>query len=256
MGIIFDIKRFAIHDGTGIRTTVFLKGCPLNCWWCHNPESQSFGINNSELREGIGPKISVKELVEEIEKDTIFFDESNGGVTFSGGEPLSQAIFLKNVLLECKKRDIHTTLDTSGYADTETFEDIAKYVDLFLFDLKLIDDKKHQKYTGVSNEQILINLRRLSDLGSNIIIRIPVIPGINDTDEDILQFIHVLKDLRIKGIDLLPYHKIAAHKYQKMELVYKMDNISEPSEDSLSRLRDTLKSVRYSNQIIDIRIGG
>ncbi len=256
MGIIFDIKRFAIHDGTGIRTTVFLKGCPLNCWWCHNPESQSFGINNSELREGIGPKISVKELVEEIEKDTIFFDESNGGVTFSGGEPLSQAIFLKNVLLECKKRDIHTTLDTSGHVNPEVLKNMVEYVDLFLYDLKVIDDEKHKRYTGVSNQLILANLKLLSDLGCKIIIRIPIIPGINDGDEDIKQFIQVLKDLKIQRIDLLPYHQIAEHKYHRLGLAYKMENISEPSEDSLTRIRDTLKSVKYSNQIIDIRIGG
>ena len=147
-GIIFDIKKYALHDGPGIRTTVFLKGCPLNCWWCHNPEGQNpeperFLTNQTVNHEIIGREVTVDEVIAEIEKDRIFYDESGGGATFSGGEPLMQPDFLKNLLTACQIRDISTVLDSCGYAAWEIIEKIKDKVDLFLYDLKMIDDKKH-----------------------------------------------------------------------------------------------------------------
>ena len=184
-GIIFNIQRFAIHDGPGIRTTVFFKGCPLRCWWCHNPEShkilpekfdgcnlrrgfdQSFSMNKDE----IGKEISVDELMNEIVKDRVFYEESGGGVTFSGGEPLMQPEFLIESLKECKALGIHSAVDTSGYTSEGVIDRVSSYADLFLFDLKLMNDDVHEKYTGVSNQIILKNLIELDQLGKKIIIK-------------------------------------------------------------------------------------
>ena len=139
-GFIFDIKKFAIHDGPGIRSTVFLKGCPLECWWCHNPEGQNLEPEKMEGKDIVGEEVTVDWVIKEIEKDRIFYDQSGGGVTFSGGEPLMQPEFLQQLVLECKKRGIHTTLDTSGYAPADVFIPFIDIVDLFLYDLKIIDE--------------------------------------------------------------------------------------------------------------------
>ncbi|OYT13869.1 MAG: hypothetical protein B6I19_02890 [Bacteroidetes bacterium 4572_114] len=165
-GIVFDIKRFAIHDGPGIRTTIFLKGCPLKCWWCHNPESQDIKTFTDvktivldgapfEKQEEIGKLMSVEELLEIIEKESVFYDESGGGVTFSGGEPLLQHEFLLEILKALKQKNIHTTVDTCGFAKWEIFEQIIDYTDLFLYDLKHIDQKKHKLFTGADNKQMI-----------------------------------------------------------------------------------------------------
>ncbi|NHZ87227.1 MAG: radical SAM protein, partial [Planctomycetia bacterium] len=163
-GIIFDIKKYAIHDGPGIRTTVFFKGCTMECQWCHNPESKNFGIEEfvikdrvkkSTKHEIVGYEMTIDEVMEKIEKDRVFYDESNGGVTFSGGEPLVQINFLLELLKVCKKSNIYTVVDTSGEASWKDFEKILNYVDLFLYDLKIIDNELHKKYTGVPNKRVL-----------------------------------------------------------------------------------------------------
>ena len=172
-GIIYDLKKYAIHDGPGIRTTVFLKGCPLDCWWCHNPESrknepQSSGKKNlhknlallNSDKNLIGIKVTTNEVMHEIRKDVLFYDESGGGVTFSGGEPLQQTDFLKMLLAECKAEHIHTVVDTSGYVEYKYFEEIRSLTDLFLYDLKFIDDALHLKYTGVSNRLMQLVYRK------------------------------------------------------------------------------------------------
>ena len=262
-GIIFDIKKFAIHDGPGIRTTVFLKGCPLKCWWCHNPESQSFEIekikvnsttekDSEAIQKEIGKKISVIEVMDEILKDRIFYDESGGGITFSGGEPLSQSKFLLSLLLKCKEEEIHTVLDTSGFIKPDILFEIAKHVNLFLYDLKFIDDSKHVKYIGVSNNIILGNLKMLVELKKNIIIRIPIIPTINDTDEEILNFLDYLSKLNyIEKIDLLPFHKIGKDKYDQLNMTYKMEDIQEPSKSHMEELK-----VKFESFGFDVSIGG
>jgi pyruvate formate lyase activating enzyme len=263
-GIIFDIKRFAVHDGPGIRTTVFLKGCAANCWWCHNPESQSIEIEKAirknqlegreiEEQEIIGRSITVPELLREISKDRIFFEESGGGVTFSGGEPLMQPEFLKDVLIYSRASGFHTTLDTTGYATAKIFDSIIPHVDLFLYDLKFIDDQLHQKYTGVSNQSILNNLKKISHSDSKFIIRYPVVPGITDEQrnvDQIMDFIVSLKHKKLK-LDLLPYHTIARHKYHKMGMAYMMGDKKKPSIKSIKKLKNKLESVG-----LQVDIGG
>ena len=173
-GKIFDIKRFAIHDGPGIRTTVFMHGCPLNCWWCHNPESiRKISRNNSDsesndkfdsacgsVQDPLLTEWTVEKLFGEIQKDKIFFEESGGGVTLSGGEPMLQYEFLQSFLEECRNQDIHTVVDTSGYVPYQYFASINDYVDLYLYDLKIIDEEEHKKFTGVSNKLIIDNLKK------------------------------------------------------------------------------------------------
>lgn len=261
-GMIFDIKRFSIHDGPGIRTTVFFKGCPLNCWWCHNPESQAlepemmFRQNRcirceacrticeqgaiswdddvistdaakctlcgdcveacyAEARELIGQEMTAAQVMAEIERDIAFYDESGGGATFSGGEPLWQIDFLLDLLRACQEKDIHTAVDTCGFATWETIDSVREYVDLFLYDLKLMNDAKHREFTTVSNQLILSNLQALADKGENIILRVPIIPEINDAVEDLRQLGAFAATLpHVNQMSLLPYHPTAVEKYR------------------------------------------
>jgi pyruvate formate lyase activating enzyme len=265
-GIIFNIQRFAINDGPGIRTTVFFKGCPLRCWWCHNPESHKTlpeKIDGCNLRRGfdqsftmqkdeIGKEVSVDELMNEIVKDKIFFEESVGGVTFSGGEPLMQPEFLIELLKECNSNGIYSAVDTSGYADTEIINQVAPYSDLFLYDLKMMNDEVHQKYTGVSNQLILKNLIELDQLGKKIIIRIPVVPDITDSDENlraIRGFISYLNNL--VEIDLLPYHRAGEGKYKKYGKENKMDKTESPDSKNLESIKQFFSELKCK-----VKIGG
>jgi pyruvate formate lyase activating enzyme len=263
-GTIFDIRRFSIHDGPGIRTTVFFKGCPLRCLWCHNPESQSpfpelilqpnrctlcgecleacpngaiyqegdriltqrdkcqlcqscARVCYAEARRFTGQELSLAQVMDEITRDTAFYDQSGGGVTFSGGEPLYQAFFLEGLLAACKELEIHTVLDTCGYAPFQTLERLRGWVDLFLFDLKHLEDAVHRELTGVSNRLILDNLERLAGLGHDIYLRVPLIPGVNDD----LDHLHALAQYaaglpHLLGLDLLPYHAIGVEKYVRL----------------------------------------
>lgn len=298
LGRTINIQKYSIHDGPGIRTTVFLKGCPLRCWWCHNPESQStkheimffderctscgvcvkrcrekaieikekypiidenkctlcgkctdFCPNNA--REYIGQDMSVQEVMEEIIKDEVFYDESNGGVTFSGGEPLLQADFLNEVLKRCKNRGIHTAVDTSGYASWDKFEKITDKVDLFLFDIKLMNNEKHIKYIGVENLLILDNLKKLSDKGANIFIRMPIIAGINDDDEHVDEVIKFLSNLRILQINLLAYHKIGMDKYRRLKMHYRLSGMEKPTDEVIAKIGEKLKKSGFK-----VKIGG
>lgn len=260
MAGVFNIMRFATHDGPGIRTTVFLKGCPLSCWWCHNPEGQSYrpqvlyfeercrhcgdclaacpqGVADfacrrcavcaeacqAEARQVAGKRVTLGEVVREIEKDVIFFDESGGGVTLSGGEPVAQPHFAEALLQACRDRGIHTVLETCGFAHPETFLRVALAADMVLFDLKLMDPARHKQYTGVSNRGILRNLEHLAERGRAVRVRIPVVPGINDSDEDAGQFSEYLKKLGIRDIEWLPYHHIGVEKYRRLGLTYRLN---------------------------------
>ncbi|MFC2119626.1 glycyl-radical enzyme activating protein [Bacteroidota bacterium] len=265
VGIIFDIKRFAIHDGPGIRTTVFFKGCPLRCWWCHNPESHKVlpekfdgckfrsNINHSlSSQDEVGREVTIPELMREIEKDSVFYDESGGGVTFSGGEPTMQPDFLLSLLTECKEKGFHTTVDTSGYASTRIFEKIIDHTDLFLYDLKLMNDDLHQKYTGVSNKLIQKNLKWLDDNQKNICIRIPVVPGITDTQENISDTINFLLKLEnISEINLLPYHKAGEGKYSRFKKENKLAGIKTPENGYMEKVVEQFKILPHK-----IKIGG
>jgi len=254
-GTIFDIKRFAIHDGPGIRTTVFLKGCPLKCPWCQNPEGQNpdleAAIRAIPVEEGTGANtdetmgrvVDVKEVMGEIEKDILFYDESGGGVTFSGGEPLAQPEFLRSLLEACKEKNMHTCLDTCGYASPEVVASVVDKVDLFLYDLKVMDDTQHQKYTGMSNRLILENLKTLDELGKRVIIRFLVIPAITDTEENLsiaADFVASLTNVR--DVSLLPYHRIASEKYKRLRRKNEMEDVPQPSDKTMRAVRAHLES--------------
>lgn len=253
-GIIFDIKRFAVHDGPGIRTTVFMKGCPLSCIWCHNPESlnPSPEISPKNVKigdkvfienESVGREISCEELMDEIRKEKIFMEESEGGITFSGGEPLFQHQFLRNMLMRCKKENIHTAVDTSGYASWKIIEGLLPFVDLFLYDIKMIDEADHKKYTGVNNKLILENLYKLSSEKKNIRMRIPIISGINDSENifSIADFLDTLPN-SVLGIDLLPFHNTASHKYIRFGMKNELASIKTPDKKDLKETKQYLES--------------
>jgi pyruvate formate lyase activating enzyme len=283
-GLIFDIKRYSINDGPGIRITIFFKGCPLRCAWCHNPESFSTQVqkmytaskcigavecirvcpNNAltltpqgivtdvarcELCEKCGEACptkaiemtgqiySVNQLMEIIEKERLVFDQSNGGVTISGGEPLLQSEFLIELLDACGERGFHRSVDTSGFADTTKLLEVAKRTDLFLYDLKLMDSKSHREFTGVNNEKILFNLEELAKIGANINIRFPFIGGVNTNSENVEKMAEFIAGLAgdKKVVNLLPYHQIAAHKYKKLGKEYDSGIMNEPSMEELER---------------------
>jgi pyruvate formate lyase activating enzyme len=298
-GIVFDIKKFSIHDGPGIRTTVFFKGCPLRCTWCHNPESQSLarermfrasrcircggclatcsqgaiswngrlpvtddakctlcgdcvGACFAEAREIVGQEMSVAQVMAEVERDVAFYDQSGGGVTFSGGEPLTQPDFLLALLRACQEQEIHTVLDTCGYAAWETLDRVRGYVDLFLYDLKVMDDAKHRQFTGVSNERILGNLRALAERGHKIILRMPVIPGVNDDEESVRQIGRFAASLpQVRRVDLLPYHHTAADKYERLERAYALVDARPLSDKRMADLARVLQKLD-----IKVKIGG
>jgi len=251
--IVFDIKRFAIHDGPGIRTSIFFKGCPLNCWWCHNPESCSIGIQHLDFEfkgsKTIGWKISTQQLLAEVEKDRVFYEESDGGITFTGGEPLMQAEFLIEAAQLFKKLDLHLTLDTTGYAKHEIFKNAVELMDLVLFDIKQMNEKKHFEQTGVSNKMIFQNLEYLIKKGKEVYIRFPMIPGINDDEVNLKEMANYLLSLKEKWrIHLLSYHRIAEGKYQRLGLEDKMLGIEEPSEKRVQEVKGQLE--KYGFEVI------
>lgn len=302
-GTIFNIKRYSIHDGPGIRTTVFLKGCPLNCVWCHNPEGIESGASffydakkclkcmscvrscpkgcislyestikinfdrcthcdacvkacpaNALTKNGVC--YSSHELFEMIKKDSPFFDESGGGVTFSGGEPMFQYDFLHEMLLKCKEHGLNTALDTSGYASVEKFDKIRRLVDVFLYDIKFADEAHHIQYTGVSNKLIMKNLKFLLSKEANVWIRIPLIPGINDTRENINGTIHILKDLGFSDrVHLLAYHDFSTVKMQKM-----IEKVNRRAKGTINKNNgqlelDTIKEI-FQSQGFEVKVGG
>jgi pyruvate formate lyase activating enzyme len=255
-GIIFDIKRYAIHDGPGIRTTIFLKGCPLRCCWCHNPEGLRPGIektmaygdeNFPKQVRVVGENRTVQSVMDEITRDVLFFDESGGGVTFSGGEPLLQPEFLRALLFHCQKSGIHTAVDTSGYATYDIIDRIIDMVDLFLYDVKFVDPGLHKKYTGKDNRLILSNLKEIDRLSRSTIIRFPVVPGITDTKKNVTQvsqFLSTLKNTR--EIAFLPYHNLAANKYQRLNIENRMKPTSELfPEQSLAGITRHFESLGF-----------
>jgi pyruvate formate lyase activating enzyme len=297
--VIFDIEKFSIHDGPGIRTTVFLKGCPLSCAWCHNPESQARGparwfwerrcigcgacavecgqqaismaggvpvtddgrcvvcgectaVCQTEAREIVGRAMTVAEVMAAILKDVPFYDESGGGVTFSGGEPLAQPEFLTELLRACRIHEIHTAVDTSGLAAWSTLQQISPLVDLFLYDLKVMDDARHRQYTGVSNRPILANLQRLVGQGSRVAVRMPVIPGINDDVANFEQMAGFLLALpRVPPVSLLPYHQAAVDKYTRLGLPYTLDGVTPPGDERMLELARLLQGLGLA-----VKIGG
>lgn len=298
-GIIFDIKKYALHDGPGIRTTVFLKGCPLCCLWCHNPEgigatpqilynnrrciacgeclsvcpegalsNTSEGITTdsamcksdgacaeicpAEARELVGKTALPEDILDTIKKDIPFYDQSGGGVTFSGGEPLMQPNFLLECLTLCGQEGIHRAVDTTGYAKLESIKQIAMQTDLFLYDLKLMDSEKHKQFTGVSNHSILNNLKYLARSGAQIIIRFPLIPGINDDNENIDlvgMYLRILPE--IENVHIIPYHRHQENKYVRLDIENKVRDMPVPTSEDLSRAKKRLEGFG-----LHVEIGG
>ncbi len=281
-GMIFKIERFRLEDGPGIRTTVFIKGCPLRCLWCSNPESQaqypevvyneSLCIpgcqecikacpENGIIRTGerivlnrsvckkchpcaevcdagalrkVGDLTTVGDLYREIERDIPFYQETQGGMTVSGGEPLTNPEFTRDLLKACREKEIHTALDTTGYGE---MDEVLRYTDLVLFDIKQMDSRLHKKYTGVGNEIILENVKKISDRNIPMIIRVPVIPGMNDSGDDVRQLIEFLKNVNFMHVDLLPYHGLGAEKYAQLGREYPLEGLETPNKTDLEAMK-------------------
>jgi pyruvate formate lyase activating enzyme len=276
-GIIFNIQKFCLHDGPGVRTAVFVKGCPLRCKWCSNPESQSekkeiilneklcigcgscaANCPNDAIRVGnsrvaiidrslcsrcgscasqcptlavqvSGKEMSVNEIIDLVESDRLFYQTSGGGITISGGEPLFQPSFLIELLGRMKKKGVNTAIETSGMSLWEVFQDACPLLDWVLFDIKHLDNKKHMEGTGVTNDQILDNLSRLSSSKRNIVLRVPLIPKFNMSESFYEGIIKLVNKTRIRYVNLLPYHRLGRDKYKNLGRSYELMS-AEPQE--------------------------
>ncbi len=297
--VIFDIRRFSIHDGPGIRTAVFFKGCPLRCQWCHNPESQSSqpelilrlnrcihceacvqscpngAVTSSdgeiltdrekcrvcgacadacfpEGRQIVGQVYLPSQVIEIVERDRVFFEQSGGGLTLTGGEPMMQLPFIRLLLHDARQRGLHTVMETCGYASWQAFASILEEVDLFLYDLKLMDDIKHRQFTGVSNQRILENLKQLTARGKMVIVRLPIIPGVNDDAENLAAAGSFIAGLgQVQRVDLLPYHRIAETKYQNLGKEYLLRGLKSPEPKAMEMIASQLREFG-----LDVSIGG
>ena len=266
-GMIFDVQRFSVHDGPGIRTTVFMKGCPLRCRWCHNPEGLSAAPQVQFLREGcigcgrcggertvegafgcpsgalkvLGREWSEEALLEAVLADRDFYG-CDGGVTFSGGECLLQYDFVTRMLRLLKEAGIHTAIDTCGAVPWEAFEAVFPYCDTYLYDVKAADPELHRKYTGQDNVRILRNLRELSRRGADLRIRIPVIPEVNDGSEEIRVVGGILAPLSVRSVTLIPYHTLGKSKYASLGMKVPFETEKAVTETGLRELRTILRS--------------
>ena len=303
-GLISHIQKYSLQDGPGIRTTVFLKGCPLKCAWCHNPENISAqaqvivfkercvrcgacrkvcpqqnrtgaSVNSEGLAGGdpgevsrclacgacvqacptgartlVGHRMRVPEVLEEIMADRIFYDDSQGGVTFSGGEPLAQVEFLRAALVECRRRGVHTVVDTCGFAALESLLSLAPLVDLFLYDVKFVNEARHLEFCGASNRVILENLRALADTRARIWIRVPIIPGVNDSAGEVGAVAEFIASLpAVQQVNLLPYHRIGMHKFQRLGQEYRLPELAPPSAEQMGTVAARFHAAGLKTQV-------
>ena len=295
---VFDIQRFSVQDGPGIRTTIFMKGCPLNCLWCSNPESQnpvpqllyfetrcthchqcieacpsgairkaddgSISLDRqcctacgtcieeclTEARSISGKEVTVGEVCRIVEKDMSYYRNSDGGVTLSGGEPICQPEPLLQLLVKFREMGIHTCLDTCGFADWDILKVAMEHVDLVLMDSKHMNTEAHKKLTGVNNDVILENTARVAARGIPMIIRVPLIPGLNDSDENFSQLGQFMKTCGLTRVDLMPYHRFSLSKHNALGLTYRLDDVTDPKEDEVKRVADTLESFGLTVTIV------
>lgn len=291
---ILNTQRFSTHDGPGIRTVIFFKGCPLNCLWCANPESQLYrselegmpsncigcgacqtacpngaisfaetGIQIDRKRckrcgicakecysktlNYVGKEMTVEQVASEVKKDEVFYKNSGGGYTFSGGEPLSQGDFCLEVLRQCKPYNIHSAMETCGFGDKEIFIELAKELDLIFFDIKHSNSKIHEKLTGVPNEIILDNLKSIQNMALEIIVRTPIIPGLNDNRENIINTAKICLEMdAVKKWELLPFHNLGEHKYEAIGKKYDKNMFKKPSDKHMSELAELANSIMES----------
>ena len=241
-GRIFNIQRFSIHDGPGIRTIVFFKGCYMRCLWCCNPESQEYEIQTlveNGVKKTVGKDVTAEDIMPEILADVTYFRRSGGGVTLSGGEVLAQPEFAKELLKACKENGLHTAIETTLNAPWEDVEKILPYLDLVLMDVKHLDSAKHKRFTGVPNERILENAKKLAATGVELIIRTPVIPTFNDTPEEIKAISNFAASLQgVKEHHLLPYHRLGQDKYTGLSRTYALSEITPPSDEKMNYLKE------------------
>ncbi len=256
VGRIFDIQKYSIHDGPGIRTIVFLKGCALRCRWCCNPESQEFKIQNMKFAGGekvIGRDVTVSEVIKEVAKDMPYYMRSGGGMTLSGGESLLQPEFAVSLLKAAKDLGINTAIETTGFAEFDTIREYLEYLDYVLMDIKHIDERKHKEFTGQSNKLILENARKIARSGANLTIRVPVIPTFNNTPQEIRQIAEFVKTLpNISALHLLPYHRMGEDKYEGLGRMYMLKDIKPMTDEYMEKLLEVAE--KYSG--VPCQIGG
>lgn len=245
-GRIFDIQRFSTHDGSGIRTLVFLKGCPLRCRWCCNPESQLYEIQQMTLggnTKTVGRDVTVEEVLKEVLRDRMYYRRSGGGVTLSGGESLTQPDFAVALLTACQENGVHTAIETTGFAAPETIERYLPVLDCVLMDIKHMDSQKHQEFTTRPNDRILQNARLIAKKAKRLIIRVPVIPTFNDTESEIGAIAAFAASLpNVREIHLLPYHRMGMDKYTGLGREYTMGHITPPTAEHMELLRKKAES--------------
>lgn len=252
-GRIFDIQKFSLHDGPGIRTIVFLKGCALRCRWCCNPESQEYAIQEMTLAgktRTVGRDVTVDEVLSEVRKDRVYYRRSFGGMTLSGGEALCQPEFARALLQAAQAEGITTALESTGFAPYEVIEGILPFLDVFLMDIKHVNSEKHRAFTTRSNERILENARRIAQNARELIIRVPVIPTFNDTEEEIAEIARFAASLPgVTQLHLLPYHRLGQDKYAGLGRTYTLPDLLPPSAEHMERLRQAALTTGLHVQI-------
>lgn len=246
VGRIFDIQKYSIHDGPGIRTIIFLKGCAFRCRWCCNPESQEFEIEKMMFagkEKTVGVDVTVAEVMQEILKDDFYYKRSGGGITLSGGEALLQPDFAIALLRAAKEYGISTAIETTGFTKFEIIQEYLKYLDYVLMDIKHINDEKHKEFCGQSNKLVLENAKKIQQSGVNLIIRVPVIPTFNNTVEEICQIADFAKSVGVKQLHLLPYHRMGEDKYAGLGREYMLKGIEPMSNEYMQKLYIAAKKV-------------